>query len=336
MKKVILTIIIIILLSSKMQSNLFIPWKTSKLIIPEHFPKLKDIEIWMKQISLENSDFVKLVPYGKSYNNLLKDYNLFALEIAHKDYNQKKYALLNGGIHPRELMSIYSIILWVNNLIFKIKKKDEFWYEYIKYVKLIVIPLINPDGYEMVIKGWNWRKNTHIYRYISPHYAPNSYGVDLNRNFPKFFIPVKFSFHYTWGGPEPLSEPETKYLVKYLENKKIEVSLSLHSYGRFVSFPWWGSDKKIPCYLIHKKVIFKLKKIMKTYSFRQGTGYRINGNFGDWIYEKNKCLTFSIEIGDNFNPDKKTSILWYKQIEEGIYFILAQAFKNKKYNYGVE
>jgi uncharacterized protein YxeA len=323
MKKTQLIILLTFLISNAFS---FIPWKSTHMHVPSHFMRTHEIYAFLEKTAKENPSFIKLVKYGYSYEGKKKGVkNLIALEVFNKSYSPGRVAFLNAGIHSRELMGVYSAISWTKELVEKIKGNSSFWKNYIKKVKLIIIPLLNPDGYEMVMKGYNWRKNARVIKYRSASFSPNSYGVDLNRNFPKFFVKSGFSFHYTWGGLKPFSEPETIALRDYLDGKNIKVSLSLHAYGRYSAFPWWGRRYRIPDYRKHLLIQRKLKKIMRTYRMRQGCPYPIRGNFGDWIYAKYRCLTFTFEIGDKFNPKKTFAEKWYKEIKEGMSYIIKKA-----------
>lgn len=75
-------------------------------------------------------------------------------------------------------------------------------------------------------------------------------GVDLNRN-----------YGYKWGGQGasrqpcaetfagagPFSEPETKAVENFLTTSAADfkASLSFHSYGQYILYPW-GYDRKVP------------------------------------------------------------------------------------------
>ena len=79
----------------------------------------------------------------------------------------------------------------------------------------ILVPLVNPDGYEFSRnEDRQWRKN----RRKNP--GSSCRGVDLNRNFEKKFgtasskNPCKEDFR----GPEAFSEPETFTLASYIED----------------------------------------------------------------------------------------------------------------------
>lgn len=87
-----------------------------------------------------------------------------------------------------------------------------------------------------------WRKNRRRNSYC--------YGVDLNRN-----------YGYQWGGQgssqqpcseiysgsRAFSEPETKAVSDFLSKSaaNFKASLSFHSYGQYILYPW-GYDRKVP------------------------------------------------------------------------------------------
>lgn len=102
---------------------------------------------------------------------------------------------------------------------------------------------MNPDGYEYTHTSDRlWRKNRRPHTFCS--------GVDLNRN-----------YGYKWGGQGasrqpcaetfagsgPFSEPETKAVQDFLTSSaaNFKGSLSFHSYGQYILYPW-GYDRKVP------------------------------------------------------------------------------------------
>lgn len=102
---------------------------------------------------------------------------------------------------------------------------------------------MNPDGYEYTHSGDRlWRKNRRRNSICT--------GVDLNRN-----------YGYKWGGQgaskQPcaetfagsgaFSEPETRAVQQFLTTSaaNFKASLSFHSYGQYILYPW-GYDRKVP------------------------------------------------------------------------------------------
>ncbi len=73
-------------------------------------------------------------------------------------------------------------------------------------VDLWVVPGANPDGYAR-----DRRRNAH--------------GVDLNRNFPRRWVPLDGAVE---SGPRPASEPETRALMRFLRRVDPAYVLSFH------------------------------------------------------------------------------------------------------------
>jgi len=102
--------------------------------------------------------------------------------------------------------------------------------------RVIVVPLANPDGYAAVEA--DLRADRRRFR------RGNAHGVDLNRNWPTGFRRgPRLPFGWNWGGAGPCSEPEVRAIVDGLDAEvaagaRIDVALSLHSFGRKLLLPW--------------------------------------------------------------------------------------------------
>src|SRR5699024_4575571 len=94
-------------------------------------------------------------------------------------------------------------------------------------VHLIVVPLLNPDGFNL-----NTRKNGN--------------NVDINRNFPAdwTYNPDKTSLNYT--GEEHATEPETQIMMQFLaDNPDLYFAVDYHNYTTLSDFgdvSWVGAD----------------------------------------------------------------------------------------------
>ena len=116
----------------------------------------------------------------------------------------------------------------------------------INNTQIFLIPMVNPDGVEA-----GTRKNR------APNYGPfgfkkeiTSYGVDLNRNYDYrwFFFYLFPNYYkgatnyrddsYNYRGERPFCEVETKTIKQFVEAHDIVISLSYHSYGELILYPW--------------------------------------------------------------------------------------------------
>lgn len=105
------------------------------------------------------------------------------------------------------------------------------------------MPVMNPDGYEHTHTSDRlWRKNRKKNSVCS--------GVDLNRNYGYRWGgqgASKQPCAETYAGAGPFSEPETKAVENFLKTSAadLKASLSFHSYGQYILYPW-GYDRKVP------------------------------------------------------------------------------------------
>lgn len=109
--------------------------------------------------------------------------------------------------------------------------------------RLVVYPLLNPDGYRRVEANLRARR----FRFV----RANANGVDLNRNWPTRWRPRKplperwLSFLGT-PGSSPGSEPEVAAVLRELEGSSASFAraVSLHSFGGVLVLPRSvGSEK---------------------------------------------------------------------------------------------
>jgi protein MpaA len=87
--------------------------------------------------------------------------------------------------------------------------------------EIVAVTSVNPDG---CARGT--RQNAH--------------GVDLNRNFPSNWSPIGRRGSFQYAGPRPLSEPESRYAVKLIEQLKPQITIWFHQHQGFVRA--WGQS----------------------------------------------------------------------------------------------
>jgi len=121
--------------------------------------------------------------------------------------------LVIGGIHGDEKSSGSLVLHWIQHA--HETPSNALWR---------FIPVLNPDG--LVAK---------------PARRMNANGVDLNRNFPTSQWAKEAKFYWEtrtrrdprrWPGPNPLSEPESRFLHSEMDSFKPDLIVSIHApYG---------------------------------------------------------------------------------------------------------
>ncbi|QOV20662.1 hypothetical protein INP51_06935 [Blautia liquoris] len=98
------------------------------------------------------------------------------------------------------------------------------------------IPLLNPDGYEIAMYGFDAIHNQLLRRMCrrskihSKDWKYNAKGVDINRNFPsRSYIQQQLSEY-------PASEPETKALIGVFRDYETLAYLDFHSSGNVIYY----------------------------------------------------------------------------------------------------
>lgn len=199
--------------------------------------------------SINNSSIVKLDIIGKSADNR----NIYGVEIGKGD----EVIYLDANIHAAEVASTLFLTRFLNDLVNKYENGDKDIVSALNTFKIVAIPSINPDGYEVFNFGIESIRNHNLWIYKNKdsvdfdNFKYNANGVDLNRNFPsqnaglyyknkKLINSVslqKTTKRLTYFGGEELgSEPETRasmyFILKHYKNSVLY--LNLHSQGRVI------------------------------------------------------------------------------------------------------
>jgi g-D-glutamyl-meso-diaminopimelate peptidase len=178
---------------------------------------------------------------------------------------------------------------------------------------IYIIPMVNPDGVNIALEGpqpsnpyyndllrWN---NTGLP--FSQVWKANTRGVDLNRNYPASWQEAKnqepalgiFGPAPTrYGGPAPLSEPETQAIVNFTRQHNFKLAIAYHTQGRVIY--WLYKDIRPP----------RALEIGQT--FANITGYILANvptvaayaGYKDWFVEVYRRPGYTIEAGIGRNP----------------------------------
>lgn len=169
-----------------------------------------DLENYM--YNLANHYGVELFVIGKT----LEGRNIYSISIDYPSDKPKATILLTGSIHARETAGGLFILKQYGELLKK-ADSDPRIKRLLEHVRFVAVPVVNPDGREMVLNSNN---NT---------IKSNASGVDLNRNFPSVNAgqlkkgvsrdPEQTdtpSLNGFYSGPYLGSEPETIAMMGWL------------------------------------------------------------------------------------------------------------------------
>lgn len=176
-------------------------------------PKFKEQIKRMKKIVSKHPDLVKLVEYGKSR----KGSTLTALLFEPQNTLVTKFAIVTGAIHGNEYMNIVDRLSEA-----LLSSPSNTLKNYIALGgALLVVPIVNPDGYDRRRRG-------------------NSRRVDLNRDWPSSVSTV----------PAQFEEPETialaSWINSYLQSNpmtKLNLAMDYHCCVDGMLLKPWGYQK---------------------------------------------------------------------------------------------
>ena len=185
----------------------------------------------------------------------------------------------------------------------------------INSTQIYLIPMVNPDGVMA-----DTRKN------CVPNHGPfghsttiTSYGVNLNRNyddpwFLAYIFPVRYSLplilsdsSFNYRGPYPFSENETKAVKNFAEAHAISISISYHSYGELIIYPWMHTTKQTPDEPLFRSVGENISSINHYYLFVKKDRLipLYGGTLGsseNWLYREKGTIAFTVEVGTQQRP----------------------------------
>jgi protein MpaA len=137
--------------------------------------------------------------------------------------------------------------------------------------QLIIIPVLNPDGYSQNNRG-------------------NARGVDINRNFPAKNWEHSKEKNEFYPGESPASEPETLIIINLIEKYKPELIINLHQPYKLINFD--GPAEK------YADLMTKLNH----YKIQKDIGYQTPGSLGTYAGIERNIPVITLELPEN-EPD---------------------------------
>lgn len=237
---------------------------------------------------------VSLIQYGKSWNGN----PLIAIRVSFNNSctncdRQRKVLLVSALLHARE----WATVTVAHRVIFDLLTQEGMRLLEQNDIDVVVVPIANPDGYKYSRNGDRlWRRNR------PPFSTFKCAAVDLYLNFPPVAPTASGANLISWsldpcsseyGGPYPLSEPETRGLFHLVTDiigiDRLAAHIDVHSYGSVVRGPWHIADTANPHTVnMLDEIGEKLAQIMRsvhgmTYTYRRHSSF-YSGYLADWLF----------------------------------------------------
>ncbi|KAK8940068.1 hypothetical protein KSP40_PGU017872 [Platanthera guangdongensis] len=249
------------------------------------------------------SDISHIYSIGKS----VKGFPLLVIEISDRPGQEEAEPSFKfiGNIHGDEPVG-RELLIYIADWLCSNYMKDPLATLIVKNVHLHILPSMNPDGFAMRKRG-------------------NENNVDLNRDFPDQFYPIKDVVGQ--------QQPETKAIMKWVEERKFTASASLHGGALVANYPWDGAqdgssrkeyfacpDDKTFSYLasVYSRSHYNMSssKEFEGGIVNGALWYPIYGGMQDWNYIAGGCFELTLEISDEKWPkaDELPTLFEYNRV----------------------
>ncbi|KAK9680830.1 Zinc carboxypeptidase [Popillia japonica] len=204
------------------------------------------IQDYLSELAANYPDIVSVEEIGTSYEG--RSISMIKIGAGSSD---NPTILVDGGIHAREWISPAFVTYIIQELV-----ENEANRNMIENTNWLIIPVLNPDGYEYTHTSARlWRKTR--------SYGTICFGVDGNRNFDYHWMETGASAYQcdeTYAGDAAFSESETAALrdlvLAYGDQIKLYLTFHQHLanlkqllcetfYGNYLLYPW-GYTSELP------------------------------------------------------------------------------------------
>lgn len=283
---------------------------------------VQEIEDFVNATAENYPHLAERIDFGDSWEktqDAQKGHDLLALRLTNTTFSgPKPVFVLMAAIHAREIVTSELAMRYATYLLEQYGKDAEATWLLDDY-DVIVIPLANPDGRDLVEQGLLQRKNRNSNRgeCASPPTINDQFGVDLNRNFMFAWGmvngPSTPPCSETFPGTSAASEPETQAIQDFLRSLFPDqrgasddaaaadttsgIVISLHSYSNLVLWPWGYTS--VPT--ANSAAFTRLGRTFAQfngYTAQQAVDlYPSSGTLEDWLYGERGIATFTFEVG---------------------------------------
>lgn len=258
----------------------------------------------MKDLAAKNPGLVSMLSAGKTWEKRDLWVLRFNTSASGSRRSSKTGVLIMGTHHAREHLTTEVPLLFA---VYLSENKDKPEVRKLLASRdIYIMPMVNPDGveYDVATSQYRWqRKNMRV----NPG---GEIGVDLNRNYGYEWGGEGASdqpYSDTYRGPAAFSEPETQAVKAFVEARpNLKTSVSYHSYGSLVFYPWSYTYDNIPNQAdlkAYKAAAEKMASLTGYTAEKSSDLYASSGDTDDWMYGVRGIFGFTFELeGGSFYP----------------------------------
>jgi len=287
---------------------------------PYDYHTYQEMTELLQNLALNHSDIMSLSSIGRTYQG--RDIWMVKLSDNVTQEEEEPGVLFMGAHHGNEKPSFEVCIYFIEYMIenYGNSSLGEVR-EVFDNTQIYVVPMVNPDGVEA-----ETRKNA------APNHGPfgkskeiTSYGVNLNRNYDDlwflyYILPVQYGLFFTmedssfnYRGPRPFSENETQAIKEFADSHNISASISYHTYGEIIFFPWMHSTQPTRDEALYLSIGENISEMNHYYLYAGETHLipRFGGTLGsseNWLYREHGIIAFLIELGTQHVPTNSETI----------------------------
>lgn len=230
---------------------------------------------------------------------------------------------IDANIHAAEVSTTLVLTKFLTDLVNEYENGNKDIIDALNRVKIVAIPCMNPDGYEVYNYGVESLKNKELWIYQNKgninfeNIKSNANGVDLNRNFPTQNVGLYYKgynlikntsidkttekgkyFNGYIAGSEPETRASMSFMLKYY--KDTYAYINLHSQGRvlYAGKPNLSNE--------FNDLTKKFANYISSY-----TSYRVHGLSSEEVGEGNdgSATDFMAELANGFKFSSETGRL---------------------------
>ncbi|OPX17727.1 hypothetical protein BXT86_04955 [candidate division WOR-3 bacterium 4484_100] len=208
--------------------------------------------------------------------------------------------------HAEEILGVEICMYMINDLVHNYGV-DSLITHWINNREIWIIPLLNPEGHSIVMKGIDttWRKNKHDNN-NNGQFDPDFDGVDLNRNYDFYWSEGGSSSPPSeyYRGPSPFSENESRALAELARNQHFVFCNSYHSartgLGEVIYFPWHGACGYPPDFTFLREIADSMaKRIVNDAgngTYNALPGWSVDGKARNFLYGVYGTFAYTVEV----------------------------------------